>query len=85
MAIRLISRGRKPMKQALLEALAEEDVQTLGLAYSYAQNLTMYGVDITKVWDTATANADALDKAYRKGYHDAMERADRMRMHKESE
>lgn len=85
MTIGIISDGRKSMKQTLLDALAEEDVQTLGLAYSYAQCLTKYGVDITKVLDTATANVDALGRAYRKGYHDAMERADRMRMHKEEE
>lgn len=77
----ILSRGRQPKKQELLDALAEEDLQTLALAYSHAQYLKWYGVDIEKALETATENADALDKAYRKGYHDAMERADRMRMY----
>lgn len=82
----ILSRGRKPKKQALLEALAEEDVQILALAYAHAQYLKMYGVDIEKSLCTAIENAEAMSKAYQKGYYDAMERISRMeRFEAESE
>jgi len=74
----ILSRGRKTKKQALLEALAEEDEQILALAYAHAQYLKMYGVDIEKALYTATENAEAMSKAYQKGYYDAMERISRM-------
>ena len=70
----IFNRGRKPKKAYLLEELAKEDVQTLGLAYACAKILMMHGVDITKTLDTATQNAEALSKAYQKGYYDAMEK-----------
>ena len=35
---------------------------------------TMYGEDVTEKWMTATQNASALGKAYRKGYYDALQR-----------
>lgn len=75
----ILSKGRKPKKEALMEALAEEDLQILGLAYSYAKYLRWYGIDITKTLETATQNTEALTKAYQKGYYDAMERCNRMR------
>lgn len=59
-------------KEALLEELAKEDLQVLSLAYMYAKNLYMYGEDVTKTISTATQNVAMLDKAYRKGYYDAM-------------
>jgi hypothetical protein len=71
----ILYRGRKPKKEFLLEELAKENIQTLGLAYAYARNLMLYGVDITKVLDTAAQNAEALSRAYEKGYYDAMEHA----------
>ena len=74
----ILSRGRKPKKQALLEALAKEDEQILALAYAHALYLKMYGIDIEKVLYTATENAEAMSKAYQKGYYDAMERTSRM-------
>ena len=76
--LKILSRGRKPQKQALLEALAEEDVSTLALAYAHAQYLIKYGIDIEKALYTATENAEVLTKAYQKGYYDAMERTSRM-------
>ena len=74
----ILSKGRKPKKQALLEALAEEDEQILALSYAHAQYLKMYGIDIEQTLYTATQNAEALSKAYQKGYYDAMERINRM-------
>lgn len=64
--------GRKPKRQALLEELAKEDLQVLALAYVYAKNLQLYGEDVTKAISTATQNVAMLDKAYHKGYCDAM-------------
>lgn len=74
----ILSKGREPKKQALLEALAKEDLQILGLAYAHAKYLTMYGVDIEKTIATATENVEELTRAYQKGYYDAMERISRM-------
>ena len=69
-----LNRGRKTKKEALLEELAKEDLQVLSLAYIHAKNLHMYGEDVTEKWLTATQNTSALEKAYRKGYYDAMQR-----------
>ena len=46
----------------------------LATAYLYATNYTLYGEDVTEKWLTATQNASALEKAYRKGYYDALQR-----------
>ena len=46
----------------------------IATAYLHAINYTLYGVDVTEKWLTATQNASALEKAYRKGCYDAMER-----------
>ena len=62
----------------ILEELAKEDLQVLTLAYVYATNLDMYGEDVTKAIYSATENAAMLEKAYRKGYYDAMNRINRM-------
>ena len=68
----ILSKGRKPKRDALLEELAKEDLQVLSLAYVYAKNLQLYGEDVTKAIDTATQNVAILEKAYNKGYYDAM-------------
>ena len=67
----LLNVGRKPKKEILLEELAKEDLEILMLAYVYAKNLHMYGIDVTKSICSATENAVILDIAYRKGYCDA--------------
>ena len=61
-------------KEKLIELLSQEDAMVLNQAYLYAKNLTNYGVDIAEKWVTATQNASALEKAYRKGYNDALRR-----------
>lgn len=61
-------------KQALIDLLKDMPIQTLQIAYLYAKNYTEYGEDVTKTWVTATQNAAALEKAYRKGYYDALQR-----------
>lgn len=70
----IIFNGRTPKKEFLLEELAKEDLQVLSLAYMYAKNLQMYDEDVTKAISTATENAIILNKAYRKGYYDAMKK-----------
>ena len=74
----LFSKGRKPKKEVLLEELAKEDLQVLSLAYLYAKNIQMYGVDVTQACCSAIQNVTMLDKAYQKGYYDAMNRINRM-------
>lgn len=59
-------------KEALLKNLAKEDLQVLALAYMYAKNLHMYGEDVTKTICSATQNIEMLNKAYHRGYYDAM-------------
>lgn len=68
----IMNRGRKPRREILLEELAKEDVQVLALAYAHAEYLRVYGVDIEKVYDTATQNVAIMEKAYNKGFYDAM-------------
>lgn len=75
----ILNKKQKINKEALLEELAKEDLQVLSLAYVYATNLHMYGEDVTKAICTATENAAMMEKAYRKGYHDAMSRMSRMK------
>ena len=69
---------RQIKKKSLLEALAKEDLQVISLAYVYAKHMQMYGEDVTKATSSATQNAAMMDKAYQKGYYDAMNKnADR--------
>ena len=65
---------KKEKKEILLEELAKENLQVLSLAYVYAKNLQIYGEDVTKAIYTATQNVTILEKAYNKGYYDAMNR-----------
>lgn len=69
-----LRKGQQTTKDALLEVLAQEDTQILGLAYVYAKNMQAYGIDITQAIDTATQNIELISRAYQKGYVDAMER-----------
>ena len=61
-------------KQALLNLMKDMPLQTLQIAYVYAENYKEYGDDVTKTWNTATEQSSILAKAYRKGYHDALQR-----------
>lgn len=70
-------KGQQTTKDALLELLAQEDTQILGLAYAQVKNMQAYGIDITQVVDTATQNIELISRAYQKGYADAMEYRER--------
>lgn len=61
-------------KGTILKLLAQENDMVLSQAYLYAKNLVNYGVDIAEKWLTVTQQAEALDKAYRRGQYDEAER-----------
>ena len=42
----------------------------VGAAYLYADSLVKYGVDVTKIWETVSAQKAALDEAYKRGRMD---------------
>ena len=60
--------------EQLIDELSKMPINVIAIAYLHAINYTKYGVDVTEKWLTAVQNASALEKAYRKGYHDAMEK-----------
>ena len=57
----------------LIEELSKMPPMVIATAYLYALNYTLYGEDVTEKWLTATQNASALERAYREGYHDALQ------------
>ena len=58
----------------LIDELSKMPPMVIATAYLHAINYTLYGEDVTEKWVTATQNASALEKAYRKGYYDALRR-----------
>ena len=61
-------------KETLLKSLSNEPIAVIQTAYLYAQNLHLYGVDVTKEWLTATVQSANLEQAHRKGFYDALEK-----------
>ena len=61
-------------RNELIEELSKMPPMVIATAYLHAINYTLYGEDVTEKWLTATQNASALEKAYRKGYYDAIQR-----------
>jgi len=59
-------------RKKLLDELSKMQTMVIATAYLHAINYTLYGEDVTEAWETATQNASALEKAYSKGYYDAM-------------
>lgn len=57
----------------LIDELSKMPPMVIATAYLHAINYTLYGLDVTEKWVTATQNACALEIAYRKGYHDALQ------------
>ena len=57
----------------LIDELSKMPPMVIATAYLHALNYTLYGVDVTEKYLTATQNASALEKAYRKGYYDALQ------------
>lgn len=58
----------------LIDELSKMPPMVIATAYLYATNYVKYGEDITKAWTTAVQNASALEKAYREGYYDALQK-----------
>ena len=58
----------------LIDELSKMPPMVIATAYLHAINYTLYGEDVTEKWVTAIQNASALEKAYRKGYYDALHR-----------
>lgn len=58
----------------LIDELSKMPPMVIATAYLHAINYTLYGENVTEKWVTATQNASALEKAYRKGYYDALQR-----------
>ena len=58
----------------LIDELSKMPPMVIATAYLHAINYTLYGEDVTEKWITATQNASALEKAYRRGYYDALQR-----------
>ena len=58
----------------LIDELSKMSPMVIATAYLHAVNYTLYGEDVTEKWTTATQNASALEKAYRRGYYDALQR-----------
>ncbi len=65
---------REYESKQLINELSKMSPTVIAIAYLYAINYTLYGEDVTKEWLTATQNANALEKAYQEGYHDAITR-----------
>lgn len=74
MGIRYDIDSENVKKQALLNLMKDMSLQTLQIAFVYAENYKEYGEDVTKTWNTATEQSSILAKAYRKGYHDALQK-----------
>lgn len=58
-------------RKQLIEELSKMPPMVIATAYLHAINYTLYGVDVTEKWLTATQNASALEQAYRKGYEES--------------
>lgn len=58
----------------LIDELSKMPPMVIATAYLHAINYTLYGEDVTEKWVTATQNACILEKAYRKGYYDALQK-----------
>ena len=67
-------RIREYKNKQLIDELSKMPPMVIATAYLHAINYTLYGVDVTEKFVTATQNAYALEKAYRKGYYDALQR-----------
>ena len=61
-------------RKQIIDELSKMPPMVIATAYLHAINYTLYGEDVTEKWVTATQNASALEKAYRKGYYDALQR-----------
>ncbi len=59
-------------KQIMLDSLSKESEIVLATAYSYAKNLTTYGINVTEKWNNVLENTREVQAAYSRGYFDAL-------------
>ena len=62
------------VKQVMLDELSKESEQVISIAYSYAKNIVMCGVDVTEAWTTVSAQQFALERAYHRGFKEGLDR-----------
>lgn len=67
------------MRRAYIKEMEGMPDTVIATAYAYAWGMCTFGVDVTKAWETATAQKAALDAAYTKGRYDEAERQNRWR------
>lgn len=60
-------------EEQLIEKLSKMQPMVIETAYLYAINYTEYGENVTEKWVTAVQQTSILEKAYRRGYYDALE------------
>lgn len=58
----------------LIDELSKMPPMVIATAYLHAINYVQYGEDVTEKWVTATQQSAILEKAYNKGYYDALQR-----------
>ena len=68
-----INKSGNDMKDMMLESLSSERYEVISVAYLYARQYVRYGEDVTKQWNTATKQTEAMEKAYHVGYAEAMD------------
>lgn len=66
-------RTREQIKQDLLNELSQQPEAVLTLAYMYAKGYELSGEDVTRRWNNTIIQNDALNRAYRKGFEDALQ------------
>ncbi len=60
-------------KQMLIDSLEELPARVVAMAYLYALNYELYGVDVTEKWQTAVDNTLRLEMAYMRGRSDGIQ------------
>lgn len=65
---------RECESKQLIDELSKMPPMVIATAYLYAINYTLYGVDVTEKWVTATQQTHALEKARRDGYYEALQK-----------
>lgn len=66
-------RDNTSASKQLIDKISKMSPMAVEVAYLYANNYMLYGLDVTDKWVTAVQNASALEKAYAKGYYDALQ------------
>lgn len=60
-------------RKMLIDSLEELPARVVAMAYLYALNYELYGVDVTEKWQTAADNTLRLEMAYMRGRSDGIQ------------